>query len=403
MAFSFPLKSSVQQALSMLEENGFEAYVVGGCVRDFLLGAQPHDFDICSAARTEEVKEVFRDYDVIPTGEKHGTVTVILEKEVLEITTFRKDGDYLDGRHPEQVLYTSAIEEDLMRRDFTINAMAYSPLRGLKDPFCGQADLQRGLLRCVGEAEKRFTEDALRLLRALRFAARLRFAIEKETAAALHRQKDTLSRVSRERVAAEINGLLLADGCRQVMEAFSDVVFAAVPGLADHPCWHQALQAVEKAPGDLPIRWAALLAGLGEDRARDVLKTLKMSNHLTDTVCTLVRYAFCNLTVENTCWMLSCIGMERFAQLLVLQQALGCIHEPEQLQKEARRIGEKGVCFTLSQLAVRGSDLLALGIQGRDVGDVLQALLTEVVWYRLPNEKETLLSEALPLLRKMRS
>ena len=174
----FLLPAPVQRALSMLGEAGFSAYVVGGCVRDWVLGIPPHDFDICTSAAPEEMKEIFRDERTIETGIKHGTLTVLMEGEPLEITTFRLDGDYLDGRHPSSVSFTRNIEEDLSRRDFTINAMAYSPREGLCDPFGGQADCKAGIIRCVGEPERRFTEDALRILRALRFSARLGFPIE---------------------------------------------------------------------------------------------------------------------------------------------------------------------------------------------------------------------------------
>lgn len=395
MTRSFPLSPSAAKALSILEEHGFESYVVGGCVRDFLMNQHPHDFDICSAASPEETKQVFKDYHVIPTGEKHGTITVMMAGEPLEITTFRKDGDYLDGRHPEKVQFTSAIEEDLKRRDFTINAMAYSPTRGLKDPFHGQEDLRAGLLRCVGEAEKRFTEDALRLLRALRFAARLEFAIEQNTAQALHVLAPAISKVSRERVLSEMNGLLAAKGLKQVMTDFADVVTSAVPELRPLTLssqWEKTLDAVTRAPADITLRWAALLSPLGENTARLTLENLKASKALTEDASVLVRHHDAKLDVQKVKPMLRLIGPDMFRKLVLLQKATGQLSDPEVLILEAERILEKGECYQLSMLAINGNDLKAMGFSGQMIGKTLNALLDQVIQGRLPNEKNALMT-----------
>ncbi|MBE5776080.1 MAG: CCA tRNA nucleotidyltransferase [Clostridiales bacterium] len=395
MTEAFPLSPSAERALRILESHGHEAYVVGGCVRDFCMNKPPHDFDITSAAKPHEVKTIFRDFHVIPTGEKHGTVTVILDGEPLEITTFRKDGDYLDGRHPENVQFTSAIEEDLKRRDFTVNAMAYSPLRGLCDPFHGQEDLKKGVLRCVGDAQTRFTEDALRLLRALRFAARLEFDIEPETADALHALCPTIQKVSRERVLSEMNGLLQARGLVPVMRMFRDVVTAAVPETAQiaPEAYDQALLHTSRAPLDLSVRWAALLCPLG-DQATAALKNLKASNQLTKEVSQLLSCGDLATDTGTVKLLMHRIGPDMCKKLFALRWAQGLIEDQDALLSRMQQILDDGECYQLSMLAVSGTDLMRLGITGKNVGKMLQHLLEQVLEGALPNEKEALLRAA---------
>ena len=396
MTEQFPLSQGARTALSMLEKAGYECYAVGGCVRDFLMGITPHDFDITTSSAPDETKAVFSAFRVIPTGEKHGTVTVMMDGEPLEITTFRRDGDYLDGRHPEQVLFTSAIEEDLQRRDFTVNAMAYSPLRGLCDPFRGRQDLDAKCLRCVGDAKTRFGEDALRLLRALRFAARLGFEIEADTAHALHEMAPAIGKVSRERVLSEMNGLLLADGVQDVMTQFWDVVCAAVPQLKalTHAETAQALQAVNTLPRDLALRWSALLYPLGREQAELTLRQLKASNQLSGEAALLISCLPMLEDKQNIKPLMRLCGPEKAEKCCLLLAALDASFAPAPRIKEIRRVASDGECYTLSMLAVTGSDLKNAGLTGKAIGKALEHLLQQVTEGKLPNEKQALLRAA---------
>ena len=392
MTNQFPLSPAAAQALTLMEHHGYEAYVVGGCVRDFLMHIPPHDFDITTSATPDETKQVFKDFRVILTGEKHGTVTVLMDGEPLEITTFRKDGDYLDGRHPEKVEFTSAIHEDLMRRDFTVNAMAYSPIRGLCDPFHGQEDLKNGILRCVGDAPTRFTEDALRLMRALRFGARLSFTIEEKTADAIHALAPAIRKVSRERVLSEMNGLLQAADAVPVMTQFHDMVCAAVPelGTVSPDDYAAALAAMEKVDkSDLTLRWACLLSPLRENAAQ-ALMMLKAPKRLTEDVQALISApaAIDPATVK----MLMCrLGPVNAEKLCILRAAQGKFTHADTLIARIREVQETGECYQLSMLAVTGKDLMALGIQGKKIGETLNRLLDLVLADQLPNEKGALL------------
>lgn len=392
MEQNFPLSKAAETALKMLEHQGYEAYVVGGCVRDFCMNTPPHDYDITSAASPGEVKRIFQSFHVIPTGEKHGTITVMMDGEPLEITTFRKDGDYLDGRHPENVQFTTAIEEDLKRRDFTVNAMAYSPTRGMKDPFHGREDLQNGILRCVGDAPTRFTEDALRLLRALRFAARLEFSVETQTAAALHDLAPAIEKVSRERVFSEMNGLLLAKGLKTIMLQFHDVVCAAVPEIGSIPKadYLGALNTVEQLPPDITLRWAALLAPLGDDAAL-ALRHLKAPNQLTQDVSALIACRDTEVMPDTVKHFMCRIGPAMTEKLCALRHAQGLLPDTALPLAKMQHILDTGECYKLSMLAVTGNDLKEIGIAGKQIGLTLQKLLDEVLCGNLPNEKETLL------------
>lgn len=393
MEKQFPLSPAAEKALQLLEESGFESYIVGGSVRDFCMHTPPHDFDITTASSPEETKKVFHACRVIPTGEKHGTVTVMMYGEPLEITTFRKDGDYLDGRHPEKVEFTSAIEEDLLRRDFTVNAMAYSPLRGMKDPFGGQSDLKRKLLRCVGDADRRFHEDALRLLRALRFAARLCFDIEESTHNALLNLAPLIEKVSRERVLSELNGLLLARDFERVMAVYRPVIECAVPEIRSIPQadYLSALRAMTRLDLDLSLRWAALLHPLGEEKAYQTLKNLKAPNRLCEDASRLAGHALSPITVQTAKVFMNRLGEDLAKQLSRLQGALNVIPDADAVRAEIDRVLESGECYTLANLAVTGNDLKAIGVTGRDIGKTLNLLLEKVMAGKLPNEKEALL------------
>lgn len=398
---SFPLDPGAAALLTRLHAAGHAAYAVGGCVRDSLLGQTPHDWDLCTSATPEQVLELFGKAHCIPTGLQHGTVTVKHGGELYEITTFRTEGAYSDGRHPDHVAFVPDVKEDLARRDFTINAMAYNAEEGLIDPFGGQNDLAAGIVRAVGEPQRRFEEDALRILRLYRFAARFSFAIDPATGQAARALCRHLDCVSEERIAEELSRLLAAPAPGAYLEA--EVLAVIFPELdaAELPESRRILDALEPGMEHVPVRLAALLCPLGEAGARAALKRLKCSNTLTGTVATLVREAAAGmpgaaltLTARR---FLSRYDLATITDLTALCSA----QHPEQaeafaaLQQEAARLVETNACCRINQLAVNGRDLMDAGIRpGPGLRRVLDALLEQVLTGQLPNEKAALLAAA---------
>ena len=398
---SFPLDPGAAALLTRLHTAGHTAYAVGGCVRDSLLGQTPHDWDLCTSATPEQVLELFGEAHCIPTGLQHGTVTVKHGGELYEITTFRTEGAYSDGRHPDHVAFVPDVKEDLARRDFTINAMAYNAEEGLIDPFGGQSDLAAGIVRAVGEPQRRFEEDALRILRLYRFAARFGFAIDPATGQAARALCRHLDCVSEERIAEELSRLLAAPAPGAYLEA--EVLAVIFPELdaAELPESRRILDALEPGMEHVPVRLAALLCPLGEAGARAALKRLKCSNALTGTVATLVREAAAEmpgaaltLTARR---FLSRYDLATITDLTALCSA----RHPEQaeafaaLQQEAARLVETNACCRINQLAVNGRDLMDAGVRpGPGLRRVLDTLLEQVLTGQLPNEKAALLAAA---------
>ena len=398
---SFPLDPGAAALLTRLHAAGYAAYAVGGCVRDSLLGQTPHDWDLCTSATPEQVLELFGEAHCIPTGLQHGTVTVKHGGELYEITTFRTEGAYSDGRHPDHVAFVPDVKEDLARRDFTINAMAYNAEEGLIDPFGGQNDLAAGIVRAVGEPQRRFEEDALRILRLYRFAARFSFSIDPATGQAARALCRHLDCVSEERIAEELSRLLAAPAPGAYLEA--EVLAVIFPELdaAELPESRRILDALEPGMEHVPVRLAALLCPLGEAGARAALKRLKCSNALTGTVATLVREAAAGmpgaaltLTARR---FLSRYDLATITDLTALCSA----RHPEQaeafaaLQQETARLVETNACCRINQLAVNGRDLMDAGIRpGPGLRRVLDALLEQVLTGQLPNEKAALLAAA---------
>ena len=398
---SFPLDPGAAALLTRLHAAGHAAYAVGGCVRDSLLGQTPHDWDLCTSATPEQVLELFGEAHCIPTGLQHGTVTVKHGGELYEITTFRTEGAYSDGRHPDHVAFVPDVKEDLARRDFTINAMAYNAEEGLIDPFGGQNDLAVGIVRAVGEPQRRFEEDALRILRLYRFAARFGFAIDPATGQAARALCRHLDCVSEERIAEELSRLLAAPAPGAYLEA--EVLAVIFPELdaAELPESRRILDALEPGMEHVPVRLAALLCPLGEAGARAALKRLKCSNALTGMVATLVREAAAGmpgaaltLTAKR---FLSRYDLATITDLTALCSA----QHPEQaeafaaLQQEAARLVETNACCRINQLAVNGRDLMDAGVRpGPGLRRVLDALLEQVLTGQLPNEKAALLAAA---------
>ena len=393
--------------LDTLHAAGYAAYAVGGCVRDSLLGRTAHDWDLCTSALPQQVMELFGAEQCIPTGLQHGTVTIKYGGRLYETTTFRTEGSYTDGRHPDAVQFVPDVREDLARRDFTINAMAYNEAEGLVDPFGGQKDLQNGLLRAVGEPQQRFTEDALRILRLYRFAARFGFALDAATARAARQLAPHLDCISAERIQEELAKLLAAPQPGAYLEP---AVLAVVLPELTPAALEAAKPVVDACPAgekNLPVRWAALLGALGETDTRRVLKRLRCSNACIEETAVLVRETAEQGVSEEKAsahpgdihirQLLGRYGLCTVERLCALWAAL----RPQDAQncalaaQRARQLEADGVCCRVSQLAVNGRDLMAAGIPaGPALRRVLEALLDGVIRAEYPNEKPALLAAA---------
>ncbi len=431
------LPLTVIKILGHLIDAGYAAYAVGGCVRDLILGCQPDDYDIATSATPDEVKEVFGDCHVIETGIRHGTVTVVYEGVPYEITTFRSESTYSDARHPDAVLFTEHIEDDLSRRDFTVNAMALSKEGRLVDIYSGERDLENRVLRCVGDPYERFSEDALRILRLIRFASVLDFTIDEKTEAAARLLAPSLSKVSVERIAQEINKLLLGKGVFRVLTAYVDIIGVVIPELLPmknfdqhnfHHCYdvftHTA-KAVECVKPKKHLRLAALLHDIGKpstftqdengighfyshasvscDFADAILTRFKYDNKTKDTVSRLVKWHDTVIEANEKAVKraLSKMTPDFFYDLIALKRADNLAQHSDfhirqsyydELEAIASDILARQDCLSLASLAIKGGDLVSLGIPiGREIGRLLNLALAEVVQDRIPNERELLL------------
>ena len=397
--------------LDALHAAGYAAYAVGGCVRDSLLGRTAHDWDLCTSALPQQVMELFGTEQCIPTGLQHGTVTIKYGGQLYETTTFRTEGSYTDGRHPDAVQFVPDVREDLARRDFTINAMAYNEAEGLVDPFGGQKDLQNGLLRAVGEPQQRFTEDALRILRLYRFAARFGFALDAATARAARQLAPHLDCISAERIQEELAKLLTAPQPGAYLEP---AVLAVVLPELTPAALDAAKSVVDACPAgekNLPVRWAALLGALGEADTRRVLKRLRCSNACIEETAVLVRETAGEGVCEEKAsahpgdihirQLLGRYGLCTVERLCALCAALHPQNAPAcaLAAQRARQLEADGVCCRVSQLAVNGRDLMAAGIPaGPALRRVLEALLDGVIRAEYPNEKPALLAAAQKII-----
>ncbi len=387
----------VQKALEILNQHGAKGWAVGGCVRDALLGLTPHDYDIAVNVPPEKTVACFEGYKVIETGLKHGTVTVVIDGQNLEITSFRTDGEYTDLRRPDNVTYTPDPAEDLSRRDFTVNAMAYSPETGLIDLFGGQEDLKNKVLRCVGEPARRFNEDALRILRALRFAAVLGFAIEEQTADAVHAYAENLTHVSAERIFTELKSLLGGVYAGKILKEYRDVIAVCVPALGALPeeDYNAAADVAgalrEAAPG-----FAALLFPLGADVAEAVCKALKTDNRFRTDVRFCIQHRDEDFPTPGYARrFLGAWGKEKCLLLIRFRAAYGIGSDlPEAACGE-----QDPPPGNLSQLKIGGREIAALGIRGPAIGETLNALLALAAEGAIKNEPAALLEAARRLLK----
>ncbi|HBV42994.1 MAG TPA: tRNA nucleotidyltransferase [Ruminococcaceae bacterium] len=443
------MPKNVDIAINLLQSAGFEAYAVGGCVRDSLLGKTPNDWDITTSAKPEDMKSVFADFHCIDTGIKHGTVTVVIDGEPLEITTFRLDGEYEDNRHPKSVTFTSDLGADLGRRDFTVNAMAYSKMTGTIDLFGGQNDLKNGIIRCVGNPDRRFNEDALRILRALRFASALDFEIEEKTAQSLLKNRALLGNISEERIAKELLKLVCGKGAKRILTDFAPVLFEILPELQPmyknshdnpHHCYdiyEHTLIAVESIDPEPTLRFAMLLHDCGKPAVKkfdengvahfyghqrisaeisaQILARLKVSNKFRDEILFLVSNHDRWELYENTEKMpryLSKFGLDGVLNLLKVMRADVLAQSPEyryrldqiaDAEETAKNLAAQKPCLSLSELQINGRTLMDIGIpQGRKLGAVLAQLLDEVIDGVTKNTQEALTTRAREIYSEMK-
>lgn len=406
------MPSEVKFIISELESHEYEAFAVGGCIRDSLLGRTPNDWDITTSAKPEEVKEIF--HRTVDTGIKHGTVTVLIGKKSFEITTYRVDGAYTDGRHPESVRYSKYLKEDLRRRDFTINAFAYNDEVGLRDEFYGFRDMEWKIIRAVGNAEDRFSEDALRMMRAIRFAAQLGFNIELNTYNAIIKLAPNIKRVSAERIQVELTKTLMSDHPEVTIEYAKTGLFVEIlPVLYDTLSGISAqktLELLKYVPRMVIMRYAALLRYRTPEEARDVLRKLKLDNFTINTVTKLVEYQndINDVIEENDISVREAIhkyGTDLLELMFVFAEADGRMKREytgfnsrgrnvhlKTIKKLYDEILERGDCVDLKGLAVNGSDLMELGIVGEQIGETLNWLLHIVMENPALNNKNTLIS-----------
>lgn len=443
------MPKNVDTAINLLQSAGFEAYAVGGCVRDSLLGKTPNDWDITTSAKPEDMKSVFADFHCIDTGIKHGTVTVVIDGEPLEITTFRLDGEYEDNRHPKSVTFTSNLGADLGRRDFTVNAMAYSKMTETVDLFGGQNDLKNKIIRCVGDPDRRFNEDALRILRALRFASALDFEIEEKTAQSLLKNRALLGNISEERIAKELLKLVCGKGAKRILTDFAPVLFEILPELQPmyknshdnpHHCYdiyEHTLIAVESIDPEPTLRFAMLLHDCGKPAVKkfdengvahfyghqrisaeisaQILARLKVSNKFRDEILFLVSNHDRWELYENTEKMpryLSKFGLDGVLKLLKVMRADVLAQSPEyryrldqiaDAEEIAKNLAAQKPCLSLHELQINGRTLMDIGIpQGRKLGAVLAQLLDEVIDGVTKNMQEALTTRAREIYSEMK-
>lgn len=385
---SFTLPPAAAFVIDRLEDAGFEAYLVGGCVRDFLRGEAPHDVDITTSALPTEMQRVFADVRTVETGLRHGTLTVLVDGAPIEVTTYRVDGDYTDRRRPDSVTFTPSLTEDLARRDLTVNAMAYSPRRGLADPFGGREDLAAHCLRAVGDPERRFTEDALRILRVLRFAATLDYTVEEDTAAAARKMASAVSFVAAERIREELFRLILGKGAVRVLSEYREVLSEVLPEASLYPAFGDL-------PESLPIRLAALLLGGGAKTAEAALLRLRADRATIDATLARCRLVTADIlpTQASLCRLLRSEGPSALTDALRLRAGLG--HDDTAAARLADEILRTGAPYRLSDLAIGGRDLIAIGIpRGPRLGVVLEALYGLIIEGKAENKKDALLSLA---------
>lgn len=435
------LPKNVNLIIDILNKNNFEAFIVGGCVRDSIIGLTPHDWDICTSAKPEKIKKCFANFNTFDSGIKHGTISIVIDSEVYEVTTYRIDGTYSDNRRPDSVTFTSDITKDLSRRDFTINAMAYNEQSGLIDPYGGRGDLSDKIIRCVGNPDYRFNEDALRIIRALRFASVYDFLIENETSESISKNADLLKNIAVERISVEFNKLLCGNGAEEILNNYRDVIAVFIPEIKpmfdysqhtkhhNRDLWRHTTFSVKSIDNTPLLRMSMLLHDIGKPKAckRDedgtchfkghpkysaemaetILRRLKYPTDFIETCITLIKYhdVRFNGSKRQLRHVMSAIGDKNVELLLKIQRAdimaQSDYKHKEKLEKLnlAFRVYEEILadkdCFTLKQLKINGNDIKQLGVtEGVKIGKILKMLLSLVIEDKLENEKSALLNKA---------
>lgn len=424
------------KAIALLESEGYSAYAVGGCIRDSIMGRVPNDWDMTTSAEPNEIRAVFKGFRTVPTGIKHGTVTVLIGSEPVEITTMRVDGEYSDNRHPESVTFTKRIEDDLSRRDFTVNAIAYNPQTGIIDPFGGQNDIKNKIIRCVGELDKRFNEDALRILRAIRFSSVLGFDIEKSTFESIINNRSLLKNISKERIRVELIKMLCGKNIEKILTDFKSVIFEIIPELADedgflqhtpfhiYDVWTHTTKVVANIEPYPDFRVAALLHDIekpsmlkidadgighfkghpqkGAETAEKILRRLRFSNAEINHITTIIRLhderpdgnkhhlaKLCSVhgidNVDDTLKMI--IADAHGKNPLFFEKEVNAVRLA---QSQIRELRESHACLKTADLDINGNDIMALGIDRTMIRETLEFLLDEVINERLENKNAAL-------------
>lgn len=426
----------ITKAIDRLEKHGHSAYAVGGCVRDSIMGREPNDWDMTTSATPDEIQKAFAGFRTIPTGIKHGTMTVLISSHPVEITTMRVDGKYSDNRHPEKVTFTRRIEDDLSRRDFTVNAIAYNPHSGIVDPFGGQADIEKKLIRCVGDADTRFSEDALRILRAVRFSSVLGFDIDRDTAESVIRNRSLLDNISNERIRVELLKLLCGKNVETVLTKYKKVIFQIIPELSPtdgflqhtpyhiYDVWTHTVKVTSSIEPNADFRAAALLHDVekpsmftldergqghfkghpqkGAQTAEKILRRLRFSNAEIAHITTIIllhdeRPDGNRFHLAKLCSLFGIDNVDDTLKLIIAD-AHGknpIIFDKEvsaavTAQKQIKAMREAHTCLKTSELDINGNDIMALGIDRIKIKDTLQFLLDEVIYERLENKKAAL-------------
>lgn len=440
--FNIQIPIQVEKIIEALQTAGFKAYAVGGCIRDSILGNLPNDWDICTNALPANIKEILNEYKIVDTGLKHGTVTVICDKIPYEVTTFRSETTYSDNRHPDSVIFEDNIEQDLLRRDFTINALAYNYSEGLVDLFDGISDIKNKVIKTVGRADTRFNEDALRILRALRFSAVLEFSINNETKESIHRNSLLLKNVAYERIWSELRKLLLGNNAVNILEEFYDVIGVFIPEILPmvgfkqnnpyhcYDVWQHTLVALEHTNNDIAVILSVLLHDIGKPStyfldengvghfyghgnesckiADNILQRLRVDNKLKSEVLTLIKYhdIQINNTEKSIMKVIRKLGSEElFEKLLIVKQCDVKGQSKNLIDKRLKDIDEikniyismktkENYILTLKELNITGFDIMDLGIpKGKLVGDILKRLFEMVVNNQIPNQQIDLLNK----------
>ncbi|WP_028829200.1 CCA tRNA nucleotidyltransferase [Proteocatella sphenisci] len=411
------MPENAEYIIDTLYKSAYKAYIVGGCVRDFLLGEEPHDWDITTDARPEDVKQIFSHLKTVDTGLKHGTVTLVIEGDSFEITTYRTEGSYIKNRKPESVTFVTSLREDLKRRDFTVNAMAYNRVDGLKDYFGGKDDLKSGIIRCVGDPDQRLSEDALRIMRALRFASEKNFIIEEDTHRAMRTNSNLLKNISVERIASELSRTLMGKGVYNALKNYPEPLFEVIPELRptygftqNNPhqmddVYEHTIKSIKNSVPDLEIRLALLFHEMtSAEIAHGIMKRLKYDTSIIKNVVRLVENHSIDLiasekTVKRR---LSKFGEDFFRKLLKMKRAdasatspdtlgesLGLIQETEKI---IDRVIKEGKCFSLKDLAINGNDLRVMGIpEGILIGKILEEILDGIIEGDIDNERHAII------------